>query len=130
MQEPWHAVRSNCVEQRKGELLAEVGIRALKQNAGPPARLSPRCPPRGQAPRSRPPRSRCETTNAMDVAYYLDTSALVKLVVLEAETAALRAWLQPSLDLVSCDLSRTELVRPVQRIAPIDCRTFGPCSMV
>ncbi len=52
------------------------------------------------------------------MAYYLDTSALVKLVVQEAETAALRAWLQPSLDLVSCDLSRTELVRAVRRVAP------------
>lgn len=52
------------------------------------------------------------------MAFYLDTSALVKLVVEEAETAALRAWLQPALDLVSCDLSRTELVRAVRRVAP------------
>lgn len=52
------------------------------------------------------------------MAFYLDTSALVKLVVTETETAALRAWLQPTFDLVSCDLSRTELMRAVRRVAP------------
>lgn len=39
-------------------------------------------------------------------------------MVQEAEIAALRAWLQPAFDLVSCDLSRTELVRAVRRVAP------------
>ena len=53
------------------------------------------------------------------MAHYLDTSALVKLVVEEAETAALRRWLrrtdrQP----VSSDLARTELLRTVRRGAP------------
>lgn len=50
--------------------------------------------------------------------YYVDTSALVKLVVAEAETAALRRWIrkvQP--DLVSCDLTRAELMRAVRRSA-------------
>lgn len=53
------------------------------------------------------------------MAYYLDTSALVKLVVAEPETSALRAWLADSdRDLVSCDLARTELLRAVRRAAP------------
>ena len=53
------------------------------------------------------------------MAYYLDTSALVKLVVEEPETAALRAWLtaEPR-DIVSCDLARTELTRAVRRVIP------------
>jgi hypothetical protein len=53
------------------------------------------------------------------VAYYLDTSALVKLVVAEAETSALREWLASAERApVSCDLARTELVRAVRRIVP------------
>jgi predicted nucleic acid-binding protein len=53
------------------------------------------------------------------VAYYLDTSALVKLVVAEPETAALRAWLAAAdRTPVSCDLARTELLRAVRRAAP------------
>jgi len=53
------------------------------------------------------------------VAHYVDTSALVKLVVAEPETPALRSWLisaerQP----VSSDLARTELLRAVRRAAP------------
>jgi uncharacterized protein len=53
------------------------------------------------------------------VAYYLDTSALVKLVVVEDETAALRQWLL-AVDRgpVSSDLARTELMRAVRRCAP------------
>ncbi len=47
---------------------------------------------------------------------YLDTSALVKLVLVESESSALRGWLtatdgQPT----SSDLSRTELIRAVRR---------------
>lgn len=52
------------------------------------------------------------------MAHYIDTSALVKLVVLEAETEALRSWIsveRPAL--VSCDLSRAELLRAVRRAA-------------
>ncbi|MBA2280737.1 MAG: type II toxin-antitoxin system VapC family toxin [Acidimicrobiia bacterium] len=53
------------------------------------------------------------------MAYYLDTSALVKLVVSEAETPALREWLaEADRDPVSCDLARTELLRAVRRAAP------------
>jgi predicted nucleic acid-binding protein len=50
-------------------------------------------------------------------AYYLDSSALVKLVVLENETPALRAWINDTdADLISCDLSRTEVLRATRRI--------------
>lgn len=53
------------------------------------------------------------------MAFYLDTSALVKLVVSEPETEALRAWLAASDgDHVAGDLVRTELLRAVRRAAP------------
>jgi len=52
------------------------------------------------------------------MAYYVDTSALVKLVVREAETIAFRRWLRSRADVVSSDLARTELVRAVRRVAP------------
>lgn len=53
------------------------------------------------------------------MAFYLDTAALVKLVVAERETAALRDWLsEADRDPVSCDLARTELMRAVRRAAP------------
>lgn len=53
------------------------------------------------------------------MAYYLDTSALAKLVVAEVETPALRAWLaQADRVPVSSDLSRTELLRVVRRVSP------------
>jgi predicted nucleic acid-binding protein len=53
------------------------------------------------------------------LAYYLDTSALVKLVVAEPETAALRAWmLGAEGPLVASDLVRTELMRVVRRVVP------------
>ena len=53
------------------------------------------------------------------MADYLDTSALVKLVVAEAETAALLAWLEGrSGQPTSSDLARTELLRVVRRAAP------------
>lgn len=53
------------------------------------------------------------------MAYYVDTSALVKLVVAEPETEALRSWLadRPR-DPIACDLVRTELMRAVRRAAP------------
>lgn len=51
--------------------------------------------------------------------FYVDTSALVKLVVAEAESDALRTWLTDTdRDLVACDLVRTELIRAVRRVAP------------
>lgn len=50
------------------------------------------------------------------MAYYLDTSAMVRLVVAEPESAALGRWLR-SADgpFVTSDLTRTELVRAVRR---------------
>lgn len=62
---------------------------------------------------------RCETTSGTEVAFYVDTSALVKLVVAESETAALGAWVkEPGRELVACDLARTELMRAVRRAVP------------
>ena len=62
---------------------------------------------------------RCEATSVIEVAFYIDTSALVKLVVAESETTALRSWLQDAdRDLVACDLVRTELMRAVRRAVP------------
>lgn len=53
------------------------------------------------------------------MAVYLDTSALVKLVVAEPESTALRSWLTTDdREAVSCDLARTELMRAVRRGAP------------
>jgi predicted nucleic acid-binding protein len=53
------------------------------------------------------------------VAYYVDTSALVKLVVAETETEALRTWIgRERGDLVACDFTRAELMRAVRRSAP------------
>ncbi|MDY5128563.1 type II toxin-antitoxin system VapC family toxin [Actinotignum urinale] len=52
--------------------------------------------------------------------YYLDTSALVKLVCEEPESEALRRWFvsdaQPK---VTSDISRTELIRAVRRLGQI-----------
>jgi len=53
------------------------------------------------------------------MAHYLDTSALVKLVVAEPETTALREWLADAdRGPVSCDLARTELMCAVRRVVP------------
>lgn len=53
------------------------------------------------------------------MAHYIDTSALVKLVVAEAETEALRSWIiTEGPGLVSSDLTRAELLRAVRRAAP------------
>jgi uncharacterized protein len=53
------------------------------------------------------------------MAHYLDTSALVKLVVAEQETDGLRAWIDRTEgELVSSDLARAELLRAVRRAAP------------
>jgi hypothetical protein len=50
---------------------------------------------------------------------YFDTSALVKLVVDETETPALRRWIEKrDAPQVSCDLTRTELLRAVRRGIP------------
>jgi predicted nucleic acid-binding protein len=53
------------------------------------------------------------------MAYYLDTSAAVKLVVQEAGSTALRRWVQAAdVPIVSSDLIRTELLRATRRGAP------------
>mgnify|MGYP002152383869 FL=1 len=53
------------------------------------------------------------------MAWYLDTSAAVKLVVAEQGSTGLRRWLaEPGRDVVSGDLLRTELLRTVRRGAP------------
>ena len=53
------------------------------------------------------------------MAHYLDTSALVKLVVAEPETDALLRWIDENDgEHVSSDLARTELLRAVRRAAP------------
>ena len=50
------------------------------------------------------------------MAWYIDTSALVKLVTVEAETAALHEWVADHHpELVASDLARTELQRAVRR---------------
>lgn len=53
------------------------------------------------------------------MAYYLDTSAAVKLVVQEPGSKALRAWLEAATEpIVGSDLLRTELLRATRRGAP------------
>lgn len=53
------------------------------------------------------------------MAYYLDTSAAVKLVVEEVGSKALRTWLMTAKEpIVSSDLLRTELPRATRRSAP------------
>lgn len=48
--------------------------------------------------------------------FYADTSALVKLVLHEPESASLRAFLQDA-DLVACELVLTEVPRAIRRAA-------------
>ncbi|MHB0928940.1 MAG: type II toxin-antitoxin system VapC family toxin [Candidatus Nanopelagicales bacterium] len=53
------------------------------------------------------------------MAFYLDTSAFLKLVVEEAESATLRAWsTEPVKHFVSSDLLRTEALRTARRHSP------------
>ena len=53
------------------------------------------------------------------MAFYVDTSALVKLVSAEPETQALHTWrTQQHRDLVAGDLVRTELIRAARRLTP------------
>lgn len=53
------------------------------------------------------------------MAFYLDTSAAVKLVVTEVGSLALRTWLRKAtVPIVSSDLLRTELLRATRRGAP------------
>jgi len=52
------------------------------------------------------------------VAVYLDSSALVKLVVREVDSAALRRYLRRQTRRVSCALARVEVVRAVRPHGP------------
>lgn len=57
------------------------------------------------------------------MAYYVDTSALAKLVRREPESAALRRWFgRHDGSLVSSDIARTELLRVTRRVAPSQVR--------
>jgi len=55
---------------------------------------------------------------SVDRATYLDSSAIVKLVVAEAESAALRRYLRRRAPLVSSALARTEVGRAVAPLGP------------
>lgn len=53
------------------------------------------------------------------MAFYVDTSALVKLVSAEPETQALQSWRsQTYRDLVAGDLVQTELLRAARKLTP------------
>ncbi len=52
------------------------------------------------------------------MAGYLDSSALVKQVVREVDSAALRRYLRPQTRRVSCTLARVEVVRAVRSHGP------------
>lgn len=49
---------------------------------------------------------------------YLDSSALVKLAVLESESRALRTYLRAEPERISCGLARTEVLRAVRPSGP------------
>lgn len=54
---------------------------------------------------------------------YLDSSALVKLVVREPESRALRAYLRRDPERLSCGLARTEVLRAVRPLGPLAIET-------
>jgi predicted nucleic acid-binding protein len=54
---------------------------------------------------------------------YLDSSAFVKLVVAEAESAGLRRWLGGWAERASCALLRVEAIRAVRPAGPTAVRT-------
>lgn len=62
-------------------------------------------------------------------ALYLDTSAAAKLFQQEAESDALRAWLDSQDDTIvlTCDLTRTELPRALQA-ASVESDTLDDCA--
>lgn len=59
----------------------------------------------------------CAVTSA-DRALYLDSSAIVKLAVAEAESAALRSYLRRRTPLVVSALARTEVARALLPLGP------------
>ena len=55
------------------------------------------------------------------MAWYIDTSAVVKLITVEPETRAMHEWVATtSPELVASDLLRTELLRAAARIGMAD----------
>ena len=52
------------------------------------------------------------------MAVYLDSSAIVKLVVRERESSALRRFVRTRHERVSCALARTEVLRAVRHLGP------------
>ena len=53
--------------------------------------------------------------------YYIDTSALVKLVEVEESSSALHRWIDDQRpELVSSDLLRTEFIRAINRVGRVD----------
>jgi predicted nucleic acid-binding protein len=53
------------------------------------------------------------------IVFYLDTSAAVKLIMLEKGSTALRRWLESHSErIISSDLLRTELMSATRRAAP------------
>lgn len=52
------------------------------------------------------------------MAVYLDSSAIVKLVVRDRESSALRRYLRTRQERVSCALARTEVLRAVRHLGP------------
>ena len=52
------------------------------------------------------------------MAWYLDTSAFLKLVVDEHASAAMRTWIATNPDVITCDLLRTEALRATRRLTP------------
>jgi predicted nucleic acid-binding protein len=52
------------------------------------------------------------------MAVYLDSSTIVKLVVRERESSALRRFLRTRHERVSCALARTEVLRAVRHLGP------------
>lgn len=49
---------------------------------------------------------------------YLDSSAIVKLVVAESESGALQTWLRANPSQATCGLARTEVIRAVRGVGP------------
>lgn len=111
-------LRSSCHYLRV-DLLSWSGLNGQDQpsvhSVTSPSRLNER---RGSR-RSQRYSARCAKRSASSVAYYLDTSGAVKLVLDEPGSDALSGWAAAHADdVVSSDLLRTELLRATRRGAP------------
>lgn len=63
----------------------------------------------------RSPPERCPHLSTV----YLDSSAIVKLAVLEKHSVALRGWLRDRTERVSCALARTEVLCALRATGPV-----------